>query len=98
MEQVDMQTIHIGQMTTAKPVRRWWTRSVRRAIMWGAVSAAVYFLVFANQDDVTKYFTRGGVYTVAIIGTALAVSLIHSAFANYVLETLGIRPSGKGGH
>ena len=99
MEQIQMQTMemeHAGAISRA--LSGWQARPVRRALLWGVVSGAVYFLIFSHADAVTEYFTRGGVYAAAIIGTALAVSIIHSAFANYVLEILDIRPSGKGGH
>jgi hypothetical protein len=79
--------------------RRTWIKVVARAILFGAVSASAYLLVFLNEDTVTKYFTRGGVYAVAVIATAIAFSLIHGTFASYVLELLGIRPNqGKDGH
>jgi len=75
-------------------------RPVRQAIFWGIISLAAYLLVFLNQQTVTHYFTQGGFYAVLVVITALMFSFIHGAFANYVLEALGIRAiqKEKGGH
>lgn len=62
----------------------------RWAILWGIVSLAAYLLVFLNQEAVTRYFTKGGFFTAAVVITALAFALIHGTFASYVLEVLGI--------
>jgi len=73
-------------------------RLVKRALLWGAVSVTVYLLVFLNQDAVTNYFTRGGVFALVVVITALAFSLIHGSFASYILELLGIQPAQGGKH
>lgn len=73
-------------------------RPVKEAVIWGIISLTAYLLVFFNQEAVTSYFARGGVASLALIATAIAFSFIHGAFANYLLETLGIRPLKKGGH
>ncbi len=79
--------------------RRTWMKVLVRAVLFGVVSASAYLLVFLNEDTVTKYFTRGGVYAIAVITTAIAFSLIQGTFANYLLELFGIRPSkGKDSH
>jgi len=68
-----------------------WSKGLARAVIFGIFSVSAYFLVFLNADTVTEYFSRGGVYTFAVIGTAIGFSLIHGTFANYVLELVGIR-------
>jgi peptidoglycan/LPS O-acetylase OafA/YrhL len=78
-------------------------RALKRAFLWGIISVSIYLAVFLNQDTVTRYFTKGGVFAIVIIVTALAVSLIHGSFANYTIEISGIKPyqDGKqqeGGH
>jgi peptidoglycan/LPS O-acetylase OafA/YrhL len=78
-------------------------RALKRAFLWGVISLSIYLAVFLNQDIVTRYFTKGGVFAIVIIVTALAVSLIHGSFANYTIEISGIKPyqDGKqqeGGH
>lgn len=76
------------------------TRSVTRTIIWGIISLAAYLLIFLNQEVVTKYFTQGGFFALVVIITAIAFSVIHGAFANYLLEALGIHAiqKEKGGH
>jgi peptidoglycan/LPS O-acetylase OafA/YrhL len=78
-------------------------RALKRAFFWGVISLSIYLAVFLNQDFVTRHFTRGGIFALVIIVTALAVSLIHGSFANYTIDISGIRPyqDGKqqeGGH
>lgn len=68
------------------------SKMVRLAIFWGVISVALYLLVFLNQGAVTHHFTKGGVFAIAIIATALAFSLIHGSFANYIIHLSGIRP------
>jgi hypothetical protein len=67
-------------------------RLLRRALFWGAVSVGMYLLVFLNQDAVTQHFTKGGIFALVVVLTALAFSLIHGSFANYLLDLSGIRP------
>jgi peptidoglycan/LPS O-acetylase OafA/YrhL len=66
--------------------------TLRRAVFWGAISVAMYVAVFLNQDAVTRYFTKEGAVAIAVVVTALAFSLIHGSFANYVIDLSGIRP------
>ena len=74
----------------ALPAHAFRGKSLRRAILWGVVSLAAYLLVFLNQDAVTRYFTKGGIFAVVIVATALAFAIIHGTFANYILEVFGI--------
>jgi len=90
MEEVKVIQPVYGNILT-RIVRTVWSKSLTRAVLFGAFSLSAYLLIFLNADTVTDYFTRGGVYTIAVIGTAVAFSLIHGTFANYVLELLGIR-------
>ncbi len=82
-------------MTEAKNSRANHKRRVRAlklAFFWGIISLSIYLAVFLNQDTVTRYFTKGGVFALVIIVTALAVSLIHGSFANYTIDLSGIKP------
>lgn len=93
----EVKAIHPVEKTLS--LRRTWMKVLLRAILFGAFSVSAYLLVFLNEATVTKYFTKGGVYAAAVIATAIAFSLIHGTFANYLLELFGIRPSlGKDSH
>ena len=82
----------VTEANDALPARRIQGTTLMRAIMWGIFSLGAYLLLFLNQEAVTRYFTKGGIFALVIIITALAFSLIHGSFAGYVLEILGIRP------
>ncbi|SFG01638.1 hypothetical protein SAMN05660649_00483 [Desulfotomaculum arcticum] len=74
-------------------------KNILLTIVWGVVSMALYVIVFLNQQAVTDYFTRGGVFSLAVIVTALVFSFVHGAFANYFIEAVGFKPvNKKGGH
>lgn len=73
-------------------------KSALKAVLWGIISAVMYFLVFANQKAITDAFSQGGIFALAIILTALAFSVVHGAFANYFIEVIGFKPVKKGGH
>jgi hypothetical protein len=66
-----------------------------KAIFWGIISISAYTIVFTNQDIVTQYFTKGGVYAAFPIVTAFFFSFIHGFFSNYVLSLLGIEAKKK---
>lgn len=73
-------------------------KSVRQAVIWGILSIFMYLAIFLNAQTVTDYFTRGGIFAVPVIVTALLFSFIHGAFANYFIEAIGFKPVSKGGH
>lgn len=72
--------------------------SIIKAVLWGIVSAILYLVLFSNQQQVTDYFTRGGTFAIAVLVTALLFSIVHGTFANYLIESLGIKAVKKGGH
>lgn len=59
-------------------------------ILFGAVSLSLYIAMMTHQEWVMETFTKGGIYTVWPICTALAFSFIHGAFASNLLSVLGI--------
>jgi len=88
----------MGKAKDSPAARKRRARALKRAFLWGVVSLAIYLAVFLNQDIVTRYFTKGGVFAIVIIVTALAVSLVHGSFANYTIELSGIQPYQDGKH
>ncbi len=67
-----------------------------KTLIFGAISLSMYYFLFSNVDWVTTEYTKGGWHTVYPVGTALAFSFIHGAFASNFLSLIGIEP--KGGH
>ncbi|NTV13490.1 MAG: hypothetical protein HGA96_06110 [Desulfobulbaceae bacterium] len=59
-------------------------------LILGLLSLAAYYYVFTNEKLVTDVFTRGGMYAVWPLGTALFVSFIHGAFGSNLLSLLGL--------
>ena len=74
-------------------------KPIVKAIIWGIFTIAAYLAVFLNVDTVMGYLTRGGgVFAGVVLVTALLFSFVHGAFANYLIESLGLKPLTKGGH
>ncbi len=69
---------------------------VIKTLVFGALSGALYYVLFSNVDWVTTTYTMGGWHTVYPVGTALVFSFVHGTFASNFLSLLGIEP--KGGH
>jgi hypothetical protein len=59
-------------------------------VILGLLSLSAYYYVFSNETLVTDVFTRGGIYAVWPLGTALFVSFIHGAFGSNLLTVLGL--------
>ena len=59
-------------------------------IIFGAMSLLLYITLLLKQEWVMDVFTKGGIYTIWPLGTAMAFSFIHGAFASNFLSVLGI--------
>jgi hypothetical protein len=59
-------------------------------VVWGLLSAAIYALVFGNQQVVVDLTTRGGWHAALPVAVALLVSLVYGVFTHHVLGALGI--------
>jgi hypothetical protein len=59
-------------------------------VILGVLSLTAYYYVFSNEKLVTDVFTRGGIYAIWPLGTALFVSFIHGAFGSNLLTVLGL--------
>lgn len=65
-------------------------KPVGKMVLFGAVSAAAYVLLFTNETLITKTFTLGGWYAACPVLTAFFFSFIHGAFASNLLSVLGL--------
>ncbi|MDR2550969.1 MAG: hypothetical protein LBD10_12300 [Desulfobulbus sp.] len=70
---------------------------VQRCVLFGALTAALYAAVFAYQNLVMTYFSKGGVYAVLPVATVFAVSYFHGNFTSSFWSALGIEASRKSG-
>jgi hypothetical protein len=70
-------------------------KQIARMSCWGILSLLMYLGIFLNQGSITEYFTQGGFFALAVVGTALAFALIHGTFASHVLEKLNFRAANR---
>ena len=68
-------------------------RYLKHCILFGALTSALYATVFALQDTVMTYFSKGGVYAVLPVATVFAVSYFHGNFTSAFWSALGIEAS-----
>lgn len=78
-----------------EPVKAQAKKPYLQTLIFGSISLAAYLYVFSNEKLVTDVFTRGGIYTVWPIGTALFFSFIHGAFGSNLLTLLGLEAKKK---
>jgi hypothetical protein len=64
-------------------------------IVMGLISLGLYAALLLNQDLVTSYFARGGVYAFLPIATALLFSYIHGTFTGSFWTVLGVEAAKK---
>jgi hypothetical protein len=79
----------IAMSTTTKK------RHVKSTILFGALTTGLYAAVFANQDAVMTYFTKGGLFAMLPVATVFAVSYFHGNFTSSFWSALGIEASKK---
>jgi hypothetical protein len=71
------------------------TRRIVKLSLWGMVSILMYAAMLLFQESVTKFFTRGGFFALAIVATALVFALVHGTFAGHVLEDLNYKAANR---
>lgn len=89
----------ISSFSTQKGVSAMSTTNTKRhlnnCILFGALTSGLYAAVFAYQDIVMTYFSKGGVYAVLPVATVFAVSFFHGNFTNSFWSAMGIEASKK---
>ena len=70
-------------------------KPVGKMLITGLLSIALYTILFSNQDLVSNTFTRGGLYALLPIGTALIFSFVHGAFTGHFWTVMGVEASKK---
>lgn len=70
-------------------------RHLKNCLLFGALTSALYTAVFAYQDVVMTYFSKGGVYAVLPVATVFAVSYFHGNFTSFFWSAMGIEASKK---
>lgn len=70
-------------------------KPVGKALIFGLLSAILYYLLISKQDLYMPYFSKGGIYTLFLIATAFIFSYVHGNFTDYFWKVLGIEPKKK---
>ena len=70
-------------------------RHIKHCLLFGALTSGLYASVFAYQDVVMTYFSKGGLYAVLPVATVFAVSYFHGNFTSSFWSALGIEASKK---
>ena len=70
-------------------------RHFKSCVLFGALTTGLYASVFANQDAVMTYFTKGGLFALLPVATVFAVSYFHGNFTSSFWSALGIEASKK---
>jgi hypothetical protein len=70
-------------------------RHLNHCLLFGALTSGLYASVFAYQDVVMTYFSKGGLYAVLPVATVFAVSYFHGNFTSAFWSALGIEASKK---
>jgi len=70
-------------------------RLIAKTIAFGALSAAMYAVLFMNSAIVMTYFTKGYIYASLPIITVFAFTFVHAAFAGNIWTLLGIEATHK---
>lgn len=62
-----------------------------KLLVSGAISASLYFLLYAYEKEVMESFTRAdGYYPLLPVLAALVFSFTHGAFTGYFWEALNV--------
>ncbi|MHB1361737.1 MAG: hypothetical protein ACYCW5_03950 [Thermoleophilia bacterium] len=61
----------------------------------GILSLVSYYMLLTNQNLVTEYFIKGGIYAALPIITALYFSFVHGTFASDLLSIMGLSAKGS---
>ena len=71
-------------------------RHIKNCLLFGSLTAGLYASVFAYQDLVMTWFSKGGVYALLPVATVFAVSYFHGNFTSAFWSALGIEASRAG--
>jgi F0F1-type ATP synthase assembly protein I len=78
-------------MATSKTKKK----PVGKMILFGIISVMIYILLLSKQDFINNNFTRGGLYALLPIATALFFSFIHGNFTSNFWTVLGVEAKKK---
>jgi len=72
-------------------------KPVGKAVFFGALSAALYMLLFVYEEPILTNFARGGFFAFLPILVAFVISYVHGSFTGSFWSVLGVEASKKRG-
>jgi len=68
-------------------------RYLGKTLVFGTMTAALYGTVFAYQEAIMQYWTKGGIYALLPVATVFVFSYAHGSFTGNFWSALGIEGS-----
>lgn len=68
-----------------------------KMLITGILSLVLYAILLSQQDIISSYFSRGGIYAFFPITVAFIFSFIHGSFTGIFWTVLGIEAASKRG-
>ena len=81
----------IALLREAIMLKRMVARGLAKALVYGLIVAALYALLFANEESVMAWSRQGGWWFVLPIAIAFIFSVVHGSFTSQFWETLGVK-------
>lgn len=85
-----IRTLFHGESTMKASTRKTY---LLKTLIFGAVTAALYSAVFAYQETIMHYWTKGGIYCLLPVATVFVFSYTHGSFTGNFWSALGIEGS-----
>jgi hypothetical protein len=70
-------------------------KPVGKMLISGFFSILLFTALFTYQDIISGTFTRGGLYALLPIATALAFSYVHGSFTGHFWTVMGVEAAKK---
>lgn len=64
---------------------------ITRAVLFGILTLALYFLLYLFEDEILAFTSRGGWYFIAPVVVAFVFSFAHGTFTGHFWDILGIK-------
>jgi hypothetical protein len=64
---------------------------VTRAVLFGVLTLALYFLLYLFEDEILAFTSRGRWYFIAPVVIAFVFSFTHGTFTGHFWDLLGIK-------
>jgi hypothetical protein len=70
-------------------------RAVTKTVVYGILSAGLYFLLYLFADQITELSKQGRWYFIVPMVIAFVFSIVHGNFTGYFWDLLGVKAKTK---